>query len=62
MNFQMFFSDLPGHTTIAEHDIKLLSDTPIRVKPYPLPFAMRKTVNEEVSKMLSMGIIEHSDS
>ncbi|XP_041356959.1 uncharacterized protein LOC121374100 [Gigantopelta aegis] len=55
-------SDSPGYTSLASHDIRLLSDTPVRVKPYPLPFAMRDVVDDEVRSMLQMDIIEYSDS
>ncbi|XP_041375943.1 uncharacterized protein LOC121388603 [Gigantopelta aegis] len=55
-------SDSPGYTSLAIHDIRLLSDTPVRVKPHPLPFAMRDVVDDEVRSMLQMDIIEYSDS
>lgn len=31
------FSDVPGRTEFAEHEIKLNSDKPVRSKPYPTP-------------------------
>lgn len=55
-------SDKPGYTTLAKHDIKLTTDEPVRAKPYPLPFAMRETIKDEVIKMLEIGVIEPSDS
>ena len=54
------FSDLPGHTDIAECTSELVNDTPIRCKNYPVPFAMEKVMKEEVIKMDRMGINEPS--
>ena len=56
------FSDLPGHTDIAECTIELVDDTPIRCKNYPVSFAMEQVVKEEVIKMDRMGITEPSTS
>ena len=56
------FSDLPGHTDIAECTIELVDDTPIRCKNYPVPFAMEQVMKEEVIKMDRMGITEPSIS
>ena len=61
-NFREVMTDLPGQTSLAQHDIKISSTEPIRSKPYPLPYALRDTVNKEVDDMLHMGIIEISDS
>ena len=36
------FTDVPGETDVIQHKIKLTDDTPIRCKPYPLPYAMRE--------------------
>ena len=60
--FPDVLSDKPGRTTLAEHDIKLTSTSPVRTKPYPVPFTMRDTVCQEVEKMLQLGIIEPSES
>ncbi|XP_060083368.1 retinoblastoma-associated protein-like [Ylistrum balloti] len=47
-------NNLPGHCKIGEHVIKLTTDEPVRSKPYPVPHAMRETVNTEVKTMLEM--------
>ncbi len=60
--FKDIFSDRPGTTNAAEHSIKLTSDEPIRLKPYPLPLSMREVVMKEVQDMLDMDIIEHTNS
>ena len=41
-NFASTFKGIPGCTTLIEHDIMLTTDTPVRVKQYPLPFNIRK--------------------
>jgi len=60
--FTDVLSDKPGSTHLLQHDIKITTDIPIRVKPYPIPFSMKETVIDEVRKMIDMGIIERSES
>ena len=45
------FTDMPGETDVIQHQIRLTDDTPIRCKPYPLPYAM-----------LEMGVVRPSTS
>ena len=45
------FTDMPGEI-----------DTPIRCKPYPLPYDMREEVRNEVNSMLEMGVVRPSTS
>ena len=42
----------------TEHDIKLTTDTPVRVKQYPLPYSMMEAVGDEVRNMLELKLIE----
>lgn len=56
------FTDKPGKTNLVEHSIVLTDNAPVREKPYPLPFATRKAVEEEVQSMLKEGIIGISNS
>ena len=58
--FQDVFSDRPGKTNILEHDIELSSTGPIRTKGYPIPFHSRQVVEEELTKMLDLGVVEPS--
>ena len=55
-------TDLPGRTSLGQHDIKLKGKETPRSKPYPIPHSLRNTVREEVKTMLSLGVIEPSDS
>ncbi|XP_069108942.1 uncharacterized protein [Argopecten irradians] len=56
------FTDVPGRTHLVEHSIKTTSTDPVRVKSRSIPFNMKATIKEEVDKMMSMGVIEPSDS
>ncbi|XP_033726122.1 uncharacterized protein LOC117315829 [Pecten maximus] len=60
--FQDIFTDVPGTTHLQTHRIETTSNNPIRVKPYPIPYAKRKEVQEEVKKMVDLGIVEPSKS
>ena len=56
------FTDMPGETDVIQHQIKLTDDTPIRCKLYPLPYAMREELRNEVDTMLEMGVVRPSTS
>ena len=60
--FSDVFSDVPAMTDYIEHDIELNSHVPIKLKPYPLPFASEQIVKDEVDNMLKMGVVEPSNS
>ena len=60
--FSDIFTDQPGCTRLAEHAIQLNSNKPIRVKPYPIPFAKVSDIEREVYMMLKLGVIEPSKS
>ena len=53
---------MPGETDVIQHQIRLSDDTPIRCKPYPLPYAMREELRNEVDTMLEMGVVRPSTS
>ncbi|XP_071476579.1 uncharacterized protein [Diadema antillarum] len=55
-------TDLPGKTHLGSHSIRLTSDDPVRQKPYPVPHALRGVIEEEVEKMVELGVIEKSNS
>ena len=61
-NFKSTLTDVPGMTKLGQHDIKLTDSTPIRSKPYPIPYAMREVVKKEVQTMLDLGVVEPSES
>ncbi|GFN75503.1 Pol polyprotein [Plakobranchus ocellatus] len=62
IEFQDILTSVPGCTNTFCHEIRLTTDAVIWVKPYPLPFAAREFVTQEVNDLLSLGGIEPSDS
>ena len=56
------FTDLPGRAGVIRHSLTLTDDKPIRSKPYPLPYAKRANLKEEIDKMLKAEIIRESNS
>jgi len=60
--YQDLFTDVPHITSLAEHRIVLTNNQPVTSKAYPLPLALRETVDAELDKMLAMGVIEPSTS
>ena len=55
-------TDIPGETDLIQHQIKLTDETPIRCKPYPLPYAMRDELRNEVDTILEIGVVRPSTS
>ena len=60
LEFADIFTDVPKVTNLGEHNIELTSSDPLRIKPYPIPFALRAEVNREIDSMLRNNIIEPS--
>ena len=60
--YEDIFTDVPKKTHVIECDLQLTTNVPIRSKPYPVPHALRETIQKEVDDMLSLGIIEKSNS
>ena len=54
------FTDVPRETNVIQHRVKLTDVTPIRCKPYPLPYTMREELQNEVDSMLEMGVVRPS--
>ena len=54
------FTDMPEETDVIQHRVKLIDDTPIRCKPYPLLYAMREELRNEVDSMQEMGVARPS--
>ena len=55
-------TDIPGKTNLAECNIELTDDIPFRVKAYPVPYALKKETDKEVTEMMKADIIESSVS
>ena len=60
--FSEIFSDSPGDTNLAEHQIDLTFDVPVHQTPYPVPFALKSSLKKGLQQMQDVGIIGKSDS
>lgn len=60
--FKDVWTDIPGKTNLINYALPLISDEPIRSKPYPLPFSTQKSVEKEIDFMLQLDIKEKSNS
>lgn len=60
--YQEIFSDSPGLIREHECQIKVTPGEHICQKPYPVPIAKLSKMDKEIQRMLSLGIIEKSDS
>ena len=60
--YKDIFTDVPSITNLGEHGIQLTTTEPIKGKMYPLPHAMRETLDKEIDNMLAMGVIEESSA
>lgn len=64
MSFKLYkkyrnvLSNYPGRTYVSKHDIELISDTPIRLKPYRNPLRQTAIFMPEGKRMLYLGLIE----
>ena len=56
------FSEVPGRTHLAQHDIETEAYKKVRLRPYRIPEARRDAVRDEVRRMLDLGVIEPSNS
>ncbi|GFN80681.1 Zinc finger protein, partial [Plakobranchus ocellatus] len=62
VTYSSIFSDRPGTASTEEHCIELTSSIPVRQCPYPVPYAMRQTLREELREMEDLGVIRKSSS
>ncbi|GFS83510.1 retrovirus-related Pol polyprotein from transposon 297 [Trichonephila clavipes] len=56
------FSNNPGLTNLVEHEIQLVSDQPVRTKPYRMSHRQNEILKNEINRMLKLGIIELGES
>ncbi|GFR75371.1 zinc finger protein [Elysia marginata] len=61
-SYSSIFSDRPSTVSTEEHRIELTSSTPERQRPYPVPYAMRQTLRDELRKIENLEIIRKSSS
>ncbi|XP_063075477.1 uncharacterized protein LOC134465637 [Engraulis encrasicolus] len=56
------FSSLPGHTEVVQHEVRTIPGKRVNQRPYRVPEARKAVIQEEVRKMLELGVIEESKS
>jgi len=56
------FSTMTGTSNMAEHQIKMKDDKPIKHRYYPKNPKIQGEINAKVDELLQMGFIEHSKS
>jgi len=56
------FSTMTGTSNMAEHQIKMKDDKPIKLRYYPKNPKVQGEINAKVDELLQMGFIEHSKS
>jgi hypothetical protein len=62
MQHQGVFSEIPGRTSVAHHDIRTAPGVTVRVPPYRVPESRRDAIPEMVGRMLRLRVIEESCS
>ena len=60
--FEDILTDVPGHTSIIQHNVVTTEETPIRQKPYRLPEALKGTVKSQLADLEKAGLIQASKS
>ncbi|GFT05455.1 retrovirus-related Pol polyprotein from transposon 297 [Trichonephila clavipes] len=61
--YEDIFRNRPGKANVKGHSVKVTADSsPKRLQPYRIPIALQKEVERQVNELLSMDLIEHSDS
>ncbi|GFW51951.1 retrovirus-related Pol polyprotein from transposon 297 [Trichonephila clavipes] len=60
--YSNLFSNIPGCTDLAEHDIELESERAIVAKPYRMSTRQIEILKSEVNKMLELKVIETGES
>ena len=50
--FRNAFTDLPGSTNLAVHQIQLTSDHLVKSKPYEIPFHKKSELENDIRNMI----------
>ncbi|GFO34008.1 Zinc finger protein [Plakobranchus ocellatus] len=62
VTYSSIFSDRPGTALTEALCIELTSSIFVRQRPYPVPYAMRQTLRDELREMEDLGVIRKSSS
>ena len=55
------FSDVPERTDLFQCQIKLKDRNPCKTAAYKAPDSLKPAVEDQITKMLQLGLIEESD-
>ena len=55
--FDCVFTDLLGTSNLTEHPIRLTADIPVCCKPYVVLYSVRKSLQEDIQRMIDMNVI-----
>ena len=61
-DYSRLLRDKPDITDLEEFSLKLVDETPVNLKPYPLSHVKLETVRDEIITMPDLGIIEPAKS
>ena len=62
LEYQEIFKDDPGLTNVIEHDVEMINDKPVQLRPYRLNPLKNKLVKKETEYMLQHDLIKPSNS
>lgn len=62
LEYHSIFSNRPGCNNLYTCRFDVTHDIPFKIRPYPIPFAHRPAVEQELNRMLKWGVIERSSS
>lgn len=62
IDYHPIFRKRPGLNTLYTCRFDVVEEIPFKVKPYPVPFARRPAVEQELQRMLDWGVIERCSS
>ena len=57
-DYKSIFTDIPGHTHLVKHEIRLTTDQPFRCVPYRVPHNLEAVMKREIETALNLGLIE----
>ena len=60
--FECVFTDLPGATNLTEPRIRLPAAISVRCRLYVVPYSVRKSLQEDIQRMIDMIVIRPSES
>ena len=58
-NYKGLFSDIPRKSIMAQHDVDIDEEIPVKQHPYRMSSKKTKQLEKEIQYMLTNGIIEH---